>query len=91
MVKNNHFPSLLIDQLSHTTCNKENKHIEICRTILCINICHLFHEGIKKARIYLNLKIKFQHYSIFYVVFDIANCRVMHILTGAVISSAVPL
>ena len=38
MAENACFPSLLMDLRSYNTCNQGNKYMEICRTILCINI-----------------------------------------------------
>ena len=37
---------ILLDLKSHNTCNKGNKYMEKCRTILYINIFNLFHEAI---------------------------------------------
>ena len=31
----------------HKTCNQGNKYMEMCGTILCINICNLFHEVVR--------------------------------------------
>ena len=41
------FLALLMRLRSHKTCNQGNKYLEMCRTILCINICNLFHEGVR--------------------------------------------
>ena len=41
------FLSLLMGQRSHNACNQENNYMEICRTILCSNICNLFNEGVR--------------------------------------------
>ena len=56
------FPALLMGLRSHKTCNQGNKYMEMCRTILCINICNLFHDSVRS---YLDLTIKFHDYSIF--------------------------
>ena len=34
------FLSLLMGLRLHNTCNQGNKYMEMCRTILCINICN---------------------------------------------------
>ena len=47
MVKIVCFLALLMRLGSHETCNQENKYVEMCRTILCINICNLFHKGVR--------------------------------------------
>ena len=39
--------ALLMGLRSHKTCNQGNKYMEMCRTILCINICNLFNEGVR--------------------------------------------
>ena len=41
------FLALLMGLGSHKICNQGNKYMEKCRTILCINICNLFHEGVR--------------------------------------------
>ena len=41
------FLALLIELRSHKTCNQGNKYMEMCRTILYINICNLFYEGVR--------------------------------------------
>ena len=58
------FPALLMGLRLHRTCNQGNKYMVMCRTILCINICNLFHEGVRVRR-YLELTIKFHDYSSF--------------------------
>ena len=40
------FLALLMGLRSHKICNQENKYMEMCRTILRINICNLFHEEV---------------------------------------------
>ena len=67
------FLALLMGLRSHKTCNQGNKYMEMCRTILCINICNLFHER-ERARVgdYLDLTIKFHDYSKFFTAFDVA-------------------
>ena len=47
------FLALLMGLRSHKTCNQGNKYMEMCRTILCINICNLFHEGKRGLEIIL--------------------------------------
>ena len=47
------FLSLLMRQRSHNTCNQGNNYMEICGTILCINICNLFDEGMKGQKVIL--------------------------------------
>ena len=39
--------ALLMGLRSHDTCNQGNKYMEMCTTILCINIYNLFHEGVR--------------------------------------------
>ena len=41
------FLALLMGLRSHKTRNQGNKDMEMCRTILCINICNSFHEGVR--------------------------------------------
>ena len=41
------FLALLMGLRSHKTCNQRNIYMEMCRTILCINICNLFHAGVR--------------------------------------------
>ena len=41
------FLALLMGLKSHKTCNQGNKCMVMCRTILCINICNLFHTGVR--------------------------------------------
>ena len=41
------FLALLMGQRSHKTCNQGNKYMVMCRTIVCINICNLLHEGVR--------------------------------------------
>ena len=41
------FLALLMGLSSHKTSDQGNKYMEMCRTILCINICYLFHEGVR--------------------------------------------
>ena len=57
--------ALLMELRSHKTCNQGNKYMEMRRTILCINICNLFHEGVRGVRSHLHLTIKFHDYSSF--------------------------
>ena len=45
------FLALLMGLKLHKTCNQGNKYIEMCRTILGINICNLFHEGVRGLEI----------------------------------------
>ena len=61
------FLALLMRLRSHKTCNQGHKYVKMCRTILCINICNLFNEGVrpKRAKSYFNLNLKFHDYSIF--------------------------
>ena len=47
------FLALLMGLKSHKTCNQGNKYIEMCRTKLGINICNLFHEGVRGLEIIL--------------------------------------
>ena len=37
---------ILCVELLHVTYNQGNKYMETCRTILCINICNVFHKGV---------------------------------------------
>ena len=39
--------ALLMGLRLHKTCNQGNKYMEMCRTILCINIRNLFREGVR--------------------------------------------
>ena len=41
------FLALLMGLRLHKTCTQGKKYMEICRTISCINICNLFHEGVR--------------------------------------------
>ena len=41
------FLALLMGLRLHKTCNQVNKYMLMCRTILCINICNVFHEGVR--------------------------------------------
>ena len=41
------FLALLMGLRLHKTCKKGNKYMEMCGTILCINISNLFHEGVR--------------------------------------------
>ena len=41
------FLALLMGLKSHKTCNQGNKYMVMCKTIVCINICNLFHEGVR--------------------------------------------
>ena len=41
------FLALLMGLRLHKKCNQGNKYMEMCRTILCINICNLFHEEVR--------------------------------------------
>ena len=41
------FLALLMGLRSHKTYNQGNKYMEMCRTILYINMCNLFHEGVR--------------------------------------------
>ena len=43
------FLALLMGLRSYKTCNQGNKYMEMCRTILCINIFNLFHEVISEV------------------------------------------
>ena len=65
------FLALLMGLRSHKTCNQGNKYMEMCRTILCINICNLFHEGVIGN--YLDLTIKFHDILVFFTAFDVAT------------------
>ena len=47
MPENACVPALLMGLRSHKTCNQGNKYMVMCKTILCINICNLFHEGVR--------------------------------------------
>ena len=67
------FLALLKGLRSHNTCNRGNKYMEMCRTILCINICNVFHKGVTLVRSYLGLTIKFHDYSSFFTAFDVAT------------------
>ena len=64
------FLALLKGLRSHNTCNQGNKYMEMCRTILCINISNVFHKGVTS---YLDLTIKFHDYSRFFTAFDVAT------------------
>ena len=45
------FLAQLMGLRSLKTCNQGNKYMEMCRTILCINICNLFdHTGLSHCR-----------------------------------------
>ena len=41
------FLALLKGLRLHNTCNQGNKYMEMCRTISCINICNVFHKGVR--------------------------------------------
>ena len=69
------FPIIINDLGLHNTSNQGNIYIETCRTILCINICKLFHEGERGYKVISILFIKFHHYSSFCTAFDIASNR----------------
>ena len=47
------FLALLMGLRLHKTCNQGNKYMEMCRTIVCINICNLFHEGVRGQEVIL--------------------------------------
>ena len=40
------FLALLKVLRSHNTCNQGNKYMEMCRAILCINMCNVFYKGV---------------------------------------------
>ena len=48
MAENACFLLLLMDLRWYNTCNQGNKYMEIYRTILWINICNEFHEGVRE-------------------------------------------
>ena len=47
------FLALLKGLRSHKTCDQGNKYMEMSRTILCINKCNLFHEGVRGQEVIL--------------------------------------
>ena len=55
------------------TCNQGNKYMEMCSTILFINICNLFHGGIKRIRSHLELTNNSHDYSSFFTAFNVAS------------------
>ena len=44
---------LLMGLRPHKACNQGNKYMLMCRTILCINICNLFLEGVRGLEVIL--------------------------------------
>ena len=40
------FLALLKGLRLHNTCKQGNKYMKMCRAILCINICNVFHKGV---------------------------------------------
>ena len=42
-----YFLALLIGLRLHKTCSQGNKHMEMWRTIFCINICNLLYEEVR--------------------------------------------
>ena len=42
------FLALLMGLRSHKTCNQGLKNMEMCRTILCINIMQFINEGVRE-------------------------------------------
>ena len=40
------FLALVNGLKSQNTCNQGNKYMEMCTTILCINICNVFHKRV---------------------------------------------
>ena len=74
------FLALVMGLRSHKTRNQANKYMEMCRTILCINICNLFHEVERGVGDYLDLTIKFHDYSrVFFTAFDVAKSIYIYI------------